>query len=230
MTGELEKLHIIAYSDAELSSEVEDGTFYTLVNPETYELKYKVEFKEQQASGTSAHMLEFDKIPPKEISFDFLFDRTGAVPGAPADEEDGGVENDIEKLKKVVLDYNGDLHRTHYLKIVWGTLLFKCCLTSLDVTYKLFKADGTPVRAVAKAGFKEFKENQLRVNEEKANSPDLTHLKTVKEGDTLPLMAYRVYGDSKYYMDLARVNGILNFRDLQAGQVLVFPPLQNLQA
>ncbi|MEM6722865.1 MAG: LysM peptidoglycan-binding domain-containing protein [Bacteroidota bacterium] len=225
MAGQLEKLQIIAYSDAELTSEIEDGTFFTLVNPEKYDLKYKVEFKEQQASGTSAHNLEFDKIPPKEMSFEFLFDRTGAIPGAPADEEAGGVENDITKLKKVVLDYNGDLHRTHYLKIVWGTLLFKCCLTSLDVTYKLFKSDGTPMRAVAKANFKEFKENQLRANEEKTSSPDLTHVRVVKQGDTLPLMTYKIYGSSKYYLAVAKANNLLDFRNLEPGQTIYFPPL-----
>jgi nucleoid-associated protein YgaU len=62
----------------------------------------------------------------------------------------------------------------------------------------------------------------------KANvqSPDLTHVRVVEEGDTLPLMAKRIYGDSKYYLEVARVNRITSFRKLKTGQRIFFPPIQ----
>jgi nucleoid-associated protein YgaU len=49
----------------------------------------------------------------------------------------------------------------------------------------------------------------------------------VKEGDTLPMLAYEVYGDSAYYLELARVNGLDDFRNLKAGDRIFFPPVES---
>jgi len=47
----------------------------------------------------------------------------------------------------------------------------------------------------------------------------------VSAGDTLPYLCYSIYGDSSYYLDIAKLNNILYFRDLIPGTQLVFPPL-----
>jgi nucleoid-associated protein YgaU len=47
----------------------------------------------------------------------------------------------------------------------------------------------------------------------------------VKSGDTLPLLAKEIYGSSRYYLRLAQVNHIDDFRNLQPGQEIIFPPL-----
>ena len=71
-------------------------------------------------------------------------------------------------------------HKPNYLIITWGSLSFRCFLTSMDVEYKLFKPDGTPLRAMVKATFKRFIEAEERVAEENNNSPDLTHYRVRK--------------------------------------------------
>jgi hypothetical protein len=223
MEGQLQKLKIIAYSDPEFNDKVDDGEFNTLINPESYAFNYKIETEDEQAPGTSAAAVKFSKVLPEEMEFDFIFDSTGAIPGTS--NTDNGVIDDVELLKKVVLQYDGDTHKPNYLKISWGTLLFKGCLTEMNITFKLFKPDGTPIRATAKSKFKGFVEDNLRVAKENAQSPDLTHIRTAKEGDNLPLMCHRIYGDSKYYMEVARVNNLVNFRSLSAGQKLIFPPI-----
>ena len=98
----------------------------------------------------------------------------------------------------------------------------------MDVTFKLFKPSGMPLRATARAKFKGFVENNLRVAIENNSSPDLTHVRIVKEGDTLPLMAFRIYGDSKYYLEVAKANSITNFRKLKVGQQIFFPPINKV--
>jgi nucleoid-associated protein YgaU len=75
------------------------------------------------------------------------------------------------------------------------------------------------------AKFKGFVEDNLRVARENNSSPDLTHVRMVKEGDTLPLMTYRIYGDPKYYLEVAKANKINNFRKLKTGDIIIFPPL-----
>lgn len=237
MSGELIKLKIKAYSDEQFSQEVSEGEFKTLLNPEKYVFKYKIEQNEDQASGTSAAAPRFNRALPEDLELEFIFDRTGVITdyGAAGTEdnktfkdEGGGIIDDIENFKKVIFDYNGDEHRPNYLIISWGTLLFKGTLSEMGITFKLFKSDGTPLRAVANAKFKGFVEDNLRVAKENNSSPDLTHIRIVKEGDTLPLMTFRIYGDSKYYLEVAKVNEITNFRKLKVGQKIFFPPINKV--
>ncbi len=236
MSGELIKLKIKAYSDERFSEEISEGEFKSLLNPDKYTFNYKIEQNNNQASGTSSSAVRFNKIPPENLDLEFVFDRTGVVVdygSSSADVDDkvykdegNGIIDDIEKFKRVVFDYNGDNHRPNYLVISWGTLLFKGTLTEMNITYKLFKSDGLPLRASVRAKFKGFVEDNLRVARENNSSPDLTHVRMVKEGDTLPLMTYRIYGDPKYYLEVAKANGIANFRKLKAGQMIVFPPIE----
>ncbi len=235
MSGELIKLNIKAFSDEQFSDEIADGEFKTLLNPEKYSYKYQIEQNEDQAPGTSAAAPRFNRALPEDLELEFVFDRTGVITdyGAPGTADDKtykdegrGVIDDVEQFKKVVFDYNGEEHRPNYLIISWGTLLFKGTLAEMDLTFKLFKPDGTPLRAAARAKFKGFVEDNLRVAMENNSSPDLTHVREVKEGDTLPLMTYRIYGDSKYYLEVAKANNLLNFRKLKTGQRLFFPPIE----
>ncbi|NES40235.1 hypothetical protein [Moorena sp. SIO2C4] len=65
-----------------------------------------------------------------------------------------------------------------------------------------------------------------RIKLEKKSSPDLTHTRTIKAGDKLPVMAQEVYGDSAYYIQLARANNVNNFRKLKTGTTIKLPPIE----
>lgn len=225
MSGELTKLKIKAYRDEKFSQEVADGEFNTLLNPENYSINYRIEQDDTQAQGTSAAAPRFNKALPEDLQLDFIFDRSGVIKGYE-DTLGEGIIGDIEKFKQVIFDYNGEEHKPNYLVISWGALLFKGSLSEMEITFKLFKPDGTPIRASARATFKGFVEDNLRIARENNSSPDLTHVRIVKEGDTLPLMAFRIYGDPKYYLEVARVNKLVNFRKLTPGQQIFFPPIR----
>lgn len=221
MANNVAKLKIYSYPDASRKSA--DASMEVLVNPESYSQKITVKFSDKQAPGTTGKMPKFSKMEPQKLDFELLFDSTGVINGVQ--DQQNGVEAELARFKKLVLEYKGDKHRPRFLSIYWGTLKFDCCLENLDITYKLFRSDGLPLRALAKAGFIGSMDDTKRVAVENASSPDLTHLRTVMEGDTLPLMAFRIYGDSKYYIEVARVNGLDSFRDLKTGMQLVFPPI-----
>ncbi|MFC5044854.1 LysM peptidoglycan-binding domain-containing protein [Aquimarina hainanensis] len=236
-TGELTKLVVKAYKDPKFRTAVAEGEFTTLVNPEKYIFKYRIDQNNDQASGTSDLSPRFNKKLPEDLDLEFLFDRSGVIihygtdPNSSKDDkvykdEGEGIIGDIEQFKKVMLDYNGEEHKPNYVMISWGTLLFKGSLTEMDIEFKLFKPDGTPIRAVAKAKFQGFVEDELRVKKENNQSPDLTHIRIVKEGDTLPLMSYQIYGDSRYYLEVARANQLHHFRKLIPGQEIYFPPIE----
>lgn len=224
-TGELKKLRVIGYKDDQFTEKVGDGEFTSLLNPEKYTFKYKVEYTEAQGQGASAGQPKFVRTPPEDLDLEFLFDRSGVIKGQD-NKLGNGIIEDLEKFKRIVFDYSGDEHKPNYVMIGWGTLLFKGSLLEMAIEFKLFSSDGTPLRAVVKAKFKGSVEDNLRVARENNNSPDLTHIRTVKQGDTLPLMTYRIYGDSKYYLQVAMANGLSNFRKLNPGQQLKFPPIK----
>jgi hypothetical protein len=238
--GTLDKMRIIACTNENFDEDPEVPPYVVQVNPESYSLNTYIVYNDQQAPGDPATQLRYDRTTPQELSFQFLFDGTGVI------SQGGGllkianlfggdkpktVQEQLDSFRKVV-GYKGKMHEPGYIKLVWGKALafeqntFKCRLTSMQLTYKLFKPDGTPLRATAQCTFRESispKELQARKNN---SSPDLTHVRTVKEGDTLPLMTYRIYGDDKYYLEVAKANGLQNFRKLTVGQTIIFPPIQ----
>lgn len=225
MKGELKKLKITAFRDNKFTQMVGDGVFSSLLNPEKYAFKYKVEYNQTQGQGTSSTQPKYVRTDPEDLDLEFLFDRTGIIKGN-SDDLSLGIVADIDRFKRIVFDYNGDEHKPNYLMIGWGTLLFKGILTEMNVEYKLFTPEGVPLRAVVRASFKGLIDDKLRVARENNNSPDLTHLRIVKQGDTLPLMAFKIYGDSKYYLQVAAANNLTDFRRLKPGQQIMFPPIE----
>lgn len=225
--GQLAKLKITAYKDEKFNEPVEGGEYVAQVNPEKVGFKYQIELEEQQEQGTSAAQPKFSKTKPEEMTFQFLFDATGAVPmpdgSAPINAD--GVQARIESFKKVVLTYNGEQHKPNNLKLIWGRILFKCVLNELNLEYTLFRADGTPLRATATAKFVGYVEDELRLAEERRQSADVTHYRTIRSGETLQHHVFSIYRDAGMYLEVARVNQLVNLRRLRTGDTLVFPPV-----
>ncbi|MFH1120014.1 MAG: LysM peptidoglycan-binding domain-containing protein [Bacteroidota bacterium] len=227
-SGKLEKMLILAFSDSEKAEngglKEADDVFEALINPEGYALSYKLKFSEgAQGQGTSGTQLKYEYTEPEEITFEFLFDNTGIIDGKPR----ASVSDDLKRFREVVIDYKGDAHEPRHFKLVWGeNSIFKGRVTELSINYKLFRPDGTPIRAAATVRFKSSIEEQIRAARENNSSPDLTHVRKVKAGDTLPLMCYGIYGDPGYYLQVAAANGISSFRSLKPGTDLFFPPIE----
>jgi hypothetical protein len=108
---------------------------------------------------------------------------------------------------------------------MWGPLLYNCQLIRMTVSFKLFRPDGTPIRAEADCTFQGVIDEQKLAAVENKQSPDLTHIRTVIDGDSLPLLCFREYGDSKYYYQVARINGLTDIKQLMPGMRLIFPPI-----
>lgn len=221
--GKFEKLKIYAYSDPGCEKQVGEP-FTVMMNPENYTQEIKMEFENGQGQGTSGSQPRFKLKPPEELSFEVLFDNTGIIDKTPRK----NIADDIKNFKQFLMGYDGNIHQPKFFKFVWGTSLMKGICVLLNISYKLFNPDGTPIRAICKVSIRELKEEERRVVEERNSSPDLTHYRTVKKGDTLPLMCYHIYGHSKYYWQVAKVNGLSNFRELQPGNELFFPPLEKV--
>lgn len=212
---------VYAFSDRALSQEA--GTFVLPVNPEKYEQTFSVEYDVKPAEGAQGVEGKFKSSAPEELTLDFVFDGTGTVYGYA--QEGKSVAQQISEFKQTVYDIEGEIHQPHYLKLVWKDFVFNCVLTELKISYTLFDPEGQPLRAKLSCTFLNYIETERRVREENKSSPDVAHVRTVREADTLPLMAHRIYGDPSWYLELARHNDLTNFRALASGRQLAFPPV-----
>ena len=201
-------------------------SFEVMLNPSNYSHSYSIGYSKKEALGQLGSDAKFSGIKPETVNFNMVIDGTGVVnlpmPGIGSPD----VKTQIKQLTDIVYKYDGNNHEPNHVRLLWGSLIFCGRLNSMSVDYTLFKPSGEPLRAkvtLAFTGFMSKEEEALRANR---SSPDLSHLIEVKAGDTLPLLCYRVYKDCNYYLEVARINNITNFRELTPGSKLHFPPLR----
>ena len=202
------------------------GSYTCKVNPETVKISRKIITEVEDKGHTAGKMTKHDTYDPDTLSFDFIVDGTLLDPGLSV----MSVKSDIEKLNKTVYKFNDGTHESPLCKISFGGVMstsrqWRC--TSLDVTYTLFNSFGMVLRAKVALSFQEHVSAESITNRYKINSPDMTHLHTVREGDNLFGLSKDMYGSVKYYMSIAEHNGLSNFRNLEIGSVLELPPLKD---
>ena len=206
---------------------VSDGSaFEVMLNPSSYSHAYSIGYNKKEAQGQTGSDTKFSGIKPEKASFDLVIDGTGVVNLPIPGKGSPDVKTQVKDLTDIVYKYDGNNHEPNHVRLLWGSLIFFGRLDSMSVEYTLFKPSGEPLRAKIKLAFSGFmskEEEALRANR---SSPDLSHLIEVKAGDTLPMLCYRVYKDCSYYLEVAKVNNLINFRDIKPGRKLHFPPLR----
>lgn len=216
----LEKLKIYLYSKRRRTG-VPEASFEVMFNPESYVLRYENQYQETQGLNSSGVPLRYTLSKPTALSLKLIFDGTGVAIAGNKD-----VSQEVERFLQLTTQMDGEIHEPKFLKIEWGHLIFDCRLSAVTVRYTLFNRSGLPLRAELETEFVSDIEDSKRVKQENKSSPDLTHTRTVKAGDTLPLMARQIYGDPAYYLQLAQVNQLNNFRKLRIGSSLNLPPIE----
>jgi hypothetical protein len=243
MSGQLEKLIITSFKDVKQTDKL--GEYTATINPDQIVVESKIEYEPTETGGGSAGQKVFKGIASPKLTLKLLIDGTGIVPsaklsqlsastlqasaiGATADSEAlSSVNQQIDAFKKVAAKYVGESHDIPNIQIAWGELLFVGKMESMKISYTLFKPDGSPIRAIVDAVFEGSIDVETRKKEENNSSPDLTHIRVVNEGDTLPIMCNRIYKNPNFYLEIARVNNLSNYRKLNVGEKLFFPPLKD---
>ncbi|QOJ22621.1 MAG: peptidoglycan-binding protein [Gammaproteobacteria bacterium] len=202
--------------------------FEAMINPAGYEHTFKLSYAKNRVLGQPGTETKYDASHPEKIVLkELVLDATGAVTtgSSAADSTPTPVKEQIELLKSVAYTYRGTKHEAPIVQLKWGALLFYGRIESLKFNYTLFKPNGVPLRAKVTLTLIEYQSSEEISKEAGQESPDLTHLIEVKAGDTLPLMCYRIYQDCNYYLDIAKINNLTDFRNLKPGIKLQFPPL-----
>ena len=192
-----------------------------MINPESLKWDRSIAYNEKQSPDSSSSSQKYKNTPSEKLSFDIIIDCTGVVDAKRID-----LTAEIDLLESVVYKYNGAIHRPNFVKIQWGkNLVFKGVLKTFDTTYTLFKPDGSPLRAKVSLNFTEYISPEDLKKYEKQQSPDVTHLVKIIQGDTLPGLCQKIWNNPDYYVQVAEFNGLNKFRNLKGGNNLVFPPI-----
>ena len=223
----LEKLKIEAYDDRKRPEGRAIKTFEAMFNPESFSRKYGISYQKCQSINSSGKEAKFSRNEPPALNLKLLLDGTGVDQiGILNLGRTKKVSERVEDFLDLAFQIRGKIHEPHFLKIKWGDLKFDCRLSSVDISYTSFDRDGTALRAELDVSFVADEDDRKRMARDKMTSPDLTHGRVVRSGDTLPLLTKAVYGTSAHYLRVAEINQLDNFRDLTPGQEIFFPPLE----
>ncbi len=212
------------------------NSYVVMYNPQSYDEEYKIYFDKPKTNGTK-EVPKFKYINAKSLTIELMFDATGASLSEGAKIQSGALDLS-KKVKKekstynTIRDFLADLstidsktHKPKFAEVVWGDLSFTGVLETSKVTHNLFGSDGRPIRSKVSCTFKEFQSLKEQAAQAKTSSPDVTKFKQVLDQDNLPLISYDAYEDPGFYLELARVNRINNFRGLTNGTKLRLPPV-----
>lgn len=225
----LEQLRIEGYTDARRKSRTSPAELVMMYNPASWQRSHAVVYNDSrlQALNTEGQPARYALTAPGELSLQLVIDGTGVHQfGAEALLAPVKVKKQIAAFEALCLRMNGDIHQPNFLVVRWGEFSFPGRLKSLTINHTLFDESGDPLRAELSVSFIEDRGTETVARAAAKSSPDLSHVRVVQAGDTLPLLCQSIYGSPMHYLLVARHNGLDDFRMLEPGQVLRFPPLQ----
>lgn len=237
MANSASKLKLKAFekfANGTVSAPLAGGTYTLQLNPESidlgFELNNVVEEDEEPASAAGMPVSDKNRVYNRQkISLEFSIDNTGAIPvfpdGLPQKVPGKSIKESIDLLKKVTIKPTRASHRPPFVELEWGKLHLIGKINDFSVKFTLFNSSGDPVRAVVNLSLVE--EVDEKVISREFQSPDITRIITVKDGDSLRALCETFYDDPNYYIQIAAYNNLPNFRSLKVGSILEFPPLKS---
>lgn len=220
--GKISKLKFMAYSDENFEKSL-NKEFLVQFNPKTLGVDYSITYEEAQGKPNT---IKFVKAKPTDVAVEFTLDGTGIDVKSGA--EKTVVQTRIENFLEMCKETDSNTHEPPYILISYGTLIYKTRFKSCNITYTLFKSDGTPLRAVLKATFLNIKNNVTDEREKSQNSPDVTHRRNIEVHQSLIGRANEIYERNDLYVEVARANNLDSFRKraLAENQTIYFPPIK----
>ena len=173
-SGILEKMKIASFTDDRFSKRSKDEAardFLVQINPASYSHALEIFYHDGETAGSGRTPPDSHRVAAEVMKFELVFDGTGVIPGAAA--ESDGITGQLDRLRRVLFDYESRSRSPKYLILSWSTLHYACRLSSLNFHYTLFKPDGTPLRARADVAFVAFNKDD---NNASRQSSGLSHL------------------------------------------------------
>jgi hypothetical protein len=224
-----------SYPDGFKKAELEiDGgeTIKVLFNPTEYTITKTNTWNFKEVQGASLPPAEFGGGNPREIALSLLLDASLLEGGQSV----MSVTNSLFKMMDVGdgQPAAGTRSAPPFVTFRWGAVdTFKAACLSLTVAYQLFRPNGDPIRADVKLQLKQAgpastassSSAQTGTNPTTRAIPGLG-VHTVQDGDSLPSIAYRAYGDANRWRAIAEANDVDDPLRLRRGTPLMLPRLE----
>lgn len=195
-----------------------------LFNPTEYSLSKTNSWDSVAIVGFDVPPTEFQGGQPTTLSLDLFFDTY------ERNEDVRTYTDKVFQLTKISSEtrQNSQRGRPPRCLFNWGRVFsFQSVITSLSITYTLFKPDGTPVRAKMKLELQECEDPSFQPPQNPTSQGSYGHkIHVVQPGDTLNLLAAKYYGNPNTWRVLADNNNLDNPADLRPGQLLEIAALE----
>jgi phage tail protein X len=228
----LARLTIEAFHDIERQCPLDvpgGNSLEAAYNPDALTVQYENVYNDRQPAGRQGSPGQWLQSRSKQQTFKLLFDGTHV--GHFGVERPGlaTVAEQVERFMVLCYRLYGESHEPPYLRLHWNKDIlgldgFECRLHSLAINYSAFERDGSPLRAELTVRFVEAVARPKMDASHRTSSPDLTHRRVVRSGDTLPALCRQIYGSAVHHVRVAEVNGLDDLRSLVPGTELIFPP------
>ncbi|MBA3746477.1 MAG: LysM peptidoglycan-binding domain-containing protein [Solirubrobacterales bacterium] len=206
------------------SLKIEDGdTLACLFNPKDFSVTKSNAWEAKAAPGKSAAKPTFGGGQPRELTLQLLFDSTLLTPAVTVKD----VANKLFEAMNASKNEGGAKNKSRppTLTFTWGAFSFEGVSKSLTIAYQLFRPDGEPIRADVKLALMQWDVEGPAGQNPTTRSANALGAHIVRDGDSLPSIAYRIYGDPTQWRAIAEANGIDDPLKLTSGRSLSVPSL-----
>ena len=203
-------------------------TVQVLFNPAEYTITKTNTWNFKTVKGKSLPPASFGGGNPREVSLSLLLDVSLLEGKSVLD-----ITNKLFKMMDVPGGSGSGQSQSApaFVTFRWGAVdTFKAACTSLTVAYQLFRPNGEPIRADVKMQLKQTGEASTASSgsANKGQNPTTRGtgslgMHVVQDGDTLPSIAYKAYGDATRWRLIAESNGVDNPFHLRRGMALTLP-------
>jgi nucleoid-associated protein YgaU len=197
-----------------------------MFNPEEYSVNKENNFAQVAVPGLRSPLIQFVHGNLKTLEMELFLDTYEQhVEGSRVLNSAGEDVRNLTRKVSGLLDIDPSTHAPPVLLFTWGSLSLRCVLSRVTQRFILFKPDGTPVRARLQVTFSEFTNAELEARETKRETADYSKLYVAKQGETLDVVAWRVYCNAALWRAIALHNDIDDPRMLPPGLRLLIPQL-----
>jgi Contractile injection system tube protein/LysM domain len=202
--------------------EIEGGeTIECAFNPNSYTVSKTNVWNFKPTTGVDLPDGEFGGGLPQRVSLSLLLDVSLLGP-------DESVKEAADKLFKMMESGGGGGGggAPSKVRFTWGSnQLFNSVPVSLTVQFILFHPNGEPIRATVELELAQAEKAEKGQN---PTTRAITGLRVhrVKDGDSLPSIAYDSYGDATRWRAIAEANGVDNPFRLRRGSQLTIPRIE----
>jgi hypothetical protein len=193
-----------------------------MFNPSDYKLTQRAILSRTETPAKDGGTPEYAGTGPITLSMQLLFDEFGDL--------QGNVSKKVDTILgwQHATSWNQDRPSPPRVQFLWGgnPLLarFRGVLTSVGVSYTVFRRDGTPVQAKVDVTI-EGEEEPTAPPNPTSHAISSRRLHTAVDGDSLQSVAFAELGKAAYWRAIAELNDIDDPFRLRSGQVLLIPTL-----